>query len=152
MNKLSAIFLSPIPKKSYVQTLVTVVFLGNCLFLFQTSAASNSHIKNEESISNMMANQKLSSGNAVVERRVKKKKIVRQVNFLLCGNCLWCASQVYISGISSEQEIKGEKLGTLLSQDDDCCPACKTGNIKFMPVRTDGIFNLGARKNEESEV
>ena len=138
-------------KKSYVQTLVAVVFLGNCLFLFQTSAASNSHIKNEESISNIMANQKLSSGNAVVERRVKKK-MVRQVNFFLCGNCFWCASQVYTLGISSKQEIEGEKLGTPLLQDDDRCPACKTGNIKFMPVRTDGIFNLGARKNEESEV
>ena len=147
MNNLFAV-LSPIPKKRYVQTFITIVFLGNCLFLSQTSAASNSHPKNEESLS-IIANHKLSSGNAVVERPVKKK-MVRHVNFLLCENCFWCASQVYTSAISSEQE-REEKRGTPLLQNDNCCPACNTENITFMPVKTDGIFNMGARKNEENE-
>jgi hypothetical protein len=145
----------PIPKKSYIPTLVTVLFLGNCLFLFQTSAASNSHIKNEESASNIIANHKLSSGNAVVKSHMKKKKVVRQVNFLLCENCFWCASQIdALAAISSEQEIREKKLGTPLLQEDGyyCCPVCKTGNIESMPIRTDEIFNLGARKNKESEV
>ena len=56
----------------------------------------------------------------------KKTKIFKQINFMLCESCFWCASSLSLSCSSLYD----------LSNDDTVskCPICNENTLKLIPI------------------
>ena len=57
----------------------------------------------------------------------KNTKIFKQINFMLCESCFWCASLISCSSSSSPYD---------LSNDDTIskCPICNEHTLKLIPI------------------
>ena len=62
---------------------------------------------------------------------VKKTKIFKQIDFVLCESCFWCASSLSFSSLYD------------LSNDDETvseCPICNEYTLKLIPIYNKGLL------------
>jgi len=70
----------------------------------------------------------------------KKTKIFKQINFMLCESCFWCASSLSFSSIYD------------LPNDDivSKCPACSEYSLKLIPIYNKSLLqSSGQGRNME---
>jgi hypothetical protein len=59
----------------------------------------------------------------------KQEQVYKQIDFLLCESCFWCAT-----GIDSKQKHMTR------------CPSCKDFRLKYLIINDNEIYNLDMRR------